>query len=121
MRDVLLCLENMLEFKEIDDEDYENFEMNEIVLKDICEQLTEYDKNTIAYTVIKLYEADFIQANIDQMYVTGITFDGHKFLDSVRSKSIWNEIKDSIRKNGIDISINAIWAAVAKIIESRLA
>lgn len=67
-----------------------------------------YDLNVIAYHCDKLQEAGYLnwkpQYADNRLYmgfITGLTYDGHQFLDSVRSPKIWRETKTRAEKVGI--------------------
>lgn len=117
IRDVLLQMEN-LPYQE---------EMDVVQLHDL---LPNYSYDEIDYTVLKLHEAGFIQANI-QRYLTGsidivlldITYNGHQFLANIRSNSVWNSVKEVSKKVGSN-SLSAIsqiaTSIVTEIIKSQL-
>ena len=53
----------------------------------------------IIYTLIKLKEANFIEAIVDKdlsgtidLYVLSITWSGHQFIDNVRDDKIWKKL-----------------------------
>lgn len=103
IRDLLLCFEacliltDELEYKSID-------------LYEICqtENLQQYSRSQIAYTICKLEEADFINAyvqygnnSISYIVVSSITFAGHQFLDTIRPESVWSKIHSISEKTGL--------------------
>lgn len=89
VRDLLLFIEDALEYGT-----YANAER--IVLKD-------YSKNVIVYTADKLLEAGYIGGsrheysghdNLPSIGISSITWEGHKFLDSIRDDSVWKNTKN---------------------------
>ncbi|MGT2929248.1 DUF2513 domain-containing protein [Streptococcus dentasini] len=67
-----------------------------------------YDINTITYRCNLLKEAGFLNwdpkygNNKFQMgFVNGLTYEGHQFLDSVRSPKVWRETKSRAEKLGV--------------------
>lgn len=74
----------------------------------IVDSLPDYDKNDIAYTCDKLYEAGFIKAVIKNyirnqsvvVKVTDITYEGHQFLENIRSQNVWSKVKENATKIG---------------------
>lgn len=93
VRDVLLTLESELQFNE-------NLEYPDINLNQLCNLMSDYNKQEIAYTSLKLIEADYICANplsvddsIYDILYSSITFAGHQYLDSVRDTNVWKKIK----------------------------
>lgn len=93
VRDLLLTLETELQFNE-------NLEYPDINLNQLCNLMSDYNKQEIAYTSLKLIEADYICANplsvddsIYDILYSSITFAGHQYLDSVRDTNVWKKIK----------------------------
>lgn len=88
VRDILIELEK-LEFHE------------EITIDELSSNLPSYNESEITYCCFKLIEADYITANvfdcIDGEYpqiqsIEDITFQGHEFLNNVRSNKIWKDV-----------------------------
>ena len=82
----------------------------------LSETLKKYDKDEISYCCLKLYEANYIDITTVTMcgsYMPGIksindiTFDGHEFLNNIRSDSVWNNVKAVGSQIGAT-SINAL-------------
>lgn len=120
IRDVLMNLEDMLVLNE-------NLENNIVTLEELCAALPDYQKQEIAYSLIMLDEAEYIQANIQScddcimdVFVCGITFEGHKYLDTVRSSPIWEETKKTFKEKAIEMTIETIMLVAKSIIQSRL-
>lgn len=56
------------------------------------------------YSILKLIEANYLNGNIFKadceiyhLSVSSITWDGHEFLNSVRSSEIWQETKNRVK------------------------
>lgn len=67
--------------------------------------LKKYDSKTIKYTLGKLDETKFLHSKatwIDNnlvMFSTGmLTWDGHKFLDTIRDSKVWSTTKSVTEK-----------------------
>lgn len=113
-RSILLALENMLIYEE-DEDGY--LVSSSVHLSDIESHylLSEYTKADIAYCSEKLYEADFIGVSIvescsgilDIIYFS-ITYDGHKYLDSVRHPEIWNDILQQFKEKPVSMTFDLI-------------
>lgn len=65
----------------------------------------EYDRNQIAYTVMKLKEAKYITGdvrwgnNLPAIISPGnLTYEGHKFLDNIRDDGVWKNTKNILSK-----------------------
>lgn len=99
IRDVLLYLED-------------NLKINEPLHSKNIE--LDYSFETIQYSVFKLEEAGYIQAQIivadgldKTAIINDITFYGHEFLNTVRPKTVWENTKDISVKLGVK-SISAL-------------
>lgn len=87
---------------------------------------TDYTKPDIIYTIQKLQEAGYLNANIkygdNTVYwysISSITYDGHQFLDTIRDDSVWEAAKQktSVLK---DVSINIISQVAVAYVKSQL-
>ncbi|MCH3989636.1 MAG: DUF2513 domain-containing protein [Lactobacillus sp.] len=65
----------------------------------------EYDRNQIAYTVMKLKEAKYITGDVqwgnNQPVIISpgnLTYEGHKFLDNIRDDGVWKDTKNILSK-----------------------
>lgn len=120
IREVLMCLEDII----VLDKD---LEFNDVCLDEICAELPDYEKQDVAYSLLMLDEAEYIHANIIgadggivNILVSGITFEGHKYLDTVRSSPIWEETKKTFKEKAIEMTIETIILVAKSIIQSRL-
>lgn len=120
IRDVLLCLEDLLVLND-------ELEMSSIIISDLCEKLPDYSKQDIAYSLVMLDEADYIHAAIPSaddcildIIVTGITFEGHKYLDTIRTSVVWEETKKTFKEKAIEMTIETIMLVAKSIIQSHL-
>lgn len=85
---------------------------------------SDYLKEDVGYSLIKLKEAEYIDAvlvyddlwEIFDVVCRDITFDGHKYLDAVRNSSIWADIKKKCKDKAIDLSFETILKAAAILI-----
>ncbi|MGM0124714.1 hypothetical protein IGI37_002108 [Enterococcus sp. AZ194] len=94
VRQVLIDIEN-------------NMPAHDIITSNIFEEFTSYKKfgeEQFSYTLAKLKEAGFISAlettadgaiNIF-LTINSITWEGHKFLDTIQSDTVWNKTKEKI-------------------------
>lgn len=109
VRDTLITLENWLVLND-------NLEFTYLDLDEISKssEMLRYSKPDIAYTLVILKEANFIDAIIDyasyeicELYVIRLTFSGHQFLDAIRPQTTWSKIRAISEKTGLK-SISAI-------------
>ena len=42
------------------------------------------------------------------MVVDGLTWKGHEFLDTIRSKSVWEKIKSAALEKGLELTFDTI-------------
>lgn len=77
----------------------------------------EYDLPTIEEHVRLINEAGFIKGNISEVisgrrtcsiFITGLSWDGHDFLDAMKDDNIWNKAKESILKPGASITFGLL-------------
>ncbi|MBA4686344.1 MAG: DUF2513 domain-containing protein [Candidatus Galacturonibacter soehngenii] len=100
VRDILLtCESNLVLTSQL------QFEV--IRLKTLCSILTQYSKEEIAYTVILLDEAEYLECNIIEadnfiadIRIYRLTYVGHEFLETIRPDNIWSKIKRVLNTTG---------------------
>lgn len=109
MRDTLITLENWLVLT--DDLQFDYLDLNEICKSS---ELLKYSRPDIAYTLVMLKEAGFIEAlivyasnEIHELDVIRLTYSGHQFLDTIRPQSTWDKIQSISEKTGFK-SISSI-------------
>lgn len=71
------------------------------------QDLKNFNIEDVVYTIEKLEEAGFINANVlkslsdvESAYVESLTFSGHTFLDNIRDDGIWKETKSKAAQVG---------------------
>ena len=121
-RALLLALESDLQFDD-------DLEYPALSFWDVCDTptMSAYSKADIYYTTLKLDEAGFIDVAIEdsgdrpsEIIYSSITFDGHQYLDSVRSETLWEQIKHKISIFGGSVALPIINSLSASIIKSQL-
>lgn len=112
VRDVLLELEETLTIEEVfydlgeGEESELTFSFIDINRLAKLERLKKYSKKDICYSVNKLNEAGYINAepipgdDLSDYLISDITYVGHEFLQSIKSDSVWNHVKDVSKKAG---------------------
>jgi hypothetical protein len=107
VRDVMLFLEENLEL--VSFLECSNIEIN-------------YTSNDVTYTCAKLIEAGYLIGNttVDlsghmKVVINSITWNGHQFLDNVRSNTVWNKTKETAIKLG-SVSVSFLSNIAAQII-----
>lgn len=101
IRDTLFVLEENLILN--DDLDFCTLDLHEI-----CEfpYMKSYSLSEVAYTLIILEEAGFIKTTcgsnlIEYMDIVRLTYEGHRFLDTIRPTSTWDKIYSISEKTGL--------------------
>jgi Hypothetical protein (DUF2513) len=77
------------------------------------ETYNKYGHDETIYTIKKLIEAEYLKGSYkfasDEMYflaISSITWNGHEFLDSVRSNEVWEATKEKVKGfSSVSISI----------------
>ena len=107
VRDIMLYLEKNLELVSYIDS-------SEINIK--------YYLEDIKYTCSKLIEANYLNGEVKvgldgnmSVYISSITWNGHQFLDNIRSSTVWNKTKETAVKLG-SVSISFLSNIAAQVI-----
>lgn len=100
VREILLFCEKSLGLDE-------SMSWKYLQLSDFGKHLTKYPKETIAYTLVLLDEAGYIDCNVVEaddclieIYVNRLTYAGHEFIETVRPDSVWKKVASSIAAIG---------------------
>lgn len=75
-----------------------------------------YDMKTIGYHCAVLHDAGLLydykgqygDGELLQFGVGRLTWDGHEFLDKIKSDTVWNKTKDIITEKGIPFVLDAV-------------
>ena len=85
VREVLLYLEDRLELND-------ELDSTKITIPEVT-------ADEVAYTLLRLSEADFITIITDEdlsgnldIFVKSLTWKGHEFLDNIRSNNTWDKV-----------------------------
>lgn len=118
-RDILFLLEDKLTISP-------DLEFDILSIQEIALDLTKYEIQDIANTLIVLEEAGFIVASsldannaLSEFAVSRITYDGYQFIENIRSVTVWNQTKSVCLKVG-SFSISTISQIAVSIITSLI-
>ena len=77
------------------------------------DEVSDYDSDAVAYQMKLLIEAGLIEGlrGCNHCTAYSLTWDGHEFLDSVRSKPLWDGAAVILKEKGIQMSIDAFKTA----------
>ena len=88
--------------------------------------ITDYDREAIGYHLQLLEEVGYIVANfaygdnvVQEALIDRLTWDGHEFLDTIRSDSVWAQTKSTVAATVGSASIEVI-KAVATAVALRM-
>lgn len=83
-------------------------------------------ESKVLYHVSIMVEAGLIKANCyDQQdgsncLISRLTWDGHEFLDQIKSDTVWNEIKQTASQKGLDLTLGLATKIAVKIIDQLI-
>ncbi len=108
VRDVLLALEDNLALEEFENDGDTSLSFSYININGLTkiDNLKKYSKKDILYSVNKLNEAEYISAegcygnDTCDYLISDITYKGHEFLQSIKSDTTWNDVKNVTKKVG---------------------
>lgn len=91
------------------------------------ESIEDYESSIVSYHFYIMHEAGLIEAKCIKSANTPIfclasllTWEGHEFLDKIRSETVWAKVKSTIKGKGLDLSFEVIKITAATVIESLL-
>lgn len=115
-KDIMLFLE---EFMVLDVKDIDKIHDVTFTEFQIAKHLTEkYSEEDIRYAILKLAEADYIEARISNWtIVEEVTYKGHEFLESIRDKDVLNKGLEAMKKTGVS-SLSMLGAICSEILKS---
>ncbi|MGD9714493.1 MAG: DUF2513 domain-containing protein [Thermomicrobiales bacterium] len=81
----------------------------------------------VSYQISLLIDAGLVEGNCatylnapKECWAQSLTWEGHEFLDGIRSETVWNSVKTLLKGKGIDLTIDSIKAGVAIVVKSVL-
>lgn len=111
-----------------------NFDLIRLLLLDAegvsSVDLSDFGDNEVRYHQALVVEAGLVEGTIkessrtysevpDLVVIRKLTWEGHEFLDKARDPSIWRKSKDYVRDKGLELTLDALKAAMTTIV-SRL-
>lgn len=90
-------------------------------------EIEDYDRDTAIKHFELLMQAGFIAApssqGMTQFYLTGLTWEGHEFIDSIRNPEVWTRTKAGMRAVGgfgLDLMVQLAKAEGKRLITEKL-
>lgn len=103
IRDTLICIEDKLNI----DSDLLSLDISSVFWKDIFEDrslCSKYDIDDIKYCIYKLYEEDFITAEVRTgggkihfIDIYDITWKGYDLLNNIKDDSVWEYVSKTVK------------------------
>lgn len=90
------------------------------------ERLEKYDEDELYYTLLKVNEAGFLNANVmilpdyKSAVVQSLTYEGHSFLDNIRDNKVWEKTKEKIGSSATSVSISIIGQVAGSVIKGMM-
>ena len=89
-------------------------EVDNLVVFDL--EIEEYSMDQVAYHCDLLYNGGFLKDykgiyscdGLDDFGVSGLTWVGHELLDDIRSDTVWNKTKETIKTKGLPMAVDVI-------------
>ncbi len=86
-----------------------------------------YDDEVVSYHIHLLIEAGLIRgwcsettnADLD-CTASRLKWEGHEFLDKIRSDTIWNKTKALLKEKGVELTVETIKIAVSAVVRGIL-
>lgn len=112
VRSLLLFVESNDDLKGPSEKELEDFTVKE-----------GHSRDNLVYTIHRLLEAGFIKGDVKYasnkpmwLFISAITYDGHKFLDNIRDPKIWKATKKTSSKIA-SVSLDILSTISADIIQ----
>jgi len=94
--------------------------------RDIDLAIPEYNERQIAYHIGLLVKAGLIEAintssmNSENYHITGISWDGHEFLDAARNNDVWTKTKEYIASKGGGMTFDVLKQLLTKFLSEQM-
>lgn len=82
------------------------------------EQIDGTDYEAVSYHIHLMIDAGLVEGQCTQgmdgplrCYASALTWEGHEFLDKIRSATFWNKIKSMVREKSLPMTFDVIKAA----------
>lgn len=88
----------------------------------------EWDADTISYHAALMIEAGLLEgtpietfgSHYARVIITGITWEGHDFLEAIRDESVWNKTKSKVVETAGTVSLEVLKAVAVSVARSML-
>ena len=89
-------------------------------------QFQSFDEETVSYHIWLLREASLIEASCRgsslkrNCFAKGLTWEGHEFLDKIRSDDLWKQTASTIKTKGLELSFDSIKATSSVLMKQMI-
>ena len=84
----------------------------------------EYSQSEMAYHVGLCNDAGFFHRacldNVPSCEVEGLSFEGQKYLDTIRSESIFAKVKEEVKKKAVPVTLEVVKGVAVAVISSGI-
>lgn len=83
-----------------------------------------YDPEVVSYHVMILNQAGYLEAQDLTTHErffwapTSLTWQGHEFLDAIRNETVWEQVKEEIKKKGVSTPFDVLKDLAVKLTAS---
>ncbi|WP_341959174.1 DUF2513 domain-containing protein [Pseudomonas sp. RC10] len=91
------------------------------------EDIPGHDPALVSYHIHLLKEAGLLEATCftyqsdpRACFAYELTWEGHEFLDQIRSKTLWNKTVGMVQEKGLELSFSTIKAAAAAVAKTMI-
>ena len=90
--------------------------------------LNDYTPEVVAYHCSLLHDAQLVSSYVSRyaddrlyaFYVGRLTWEGHELLDKIKSDTVWNKTKETIKSKGIPLVLDAVKEISSAIVTSMV-
>lgn len=98
---------------------------------DASVDLSAFTDDQVSYHRALLIEAGLAEGTVresmrthtevpDLVFIKKLTWSGHEFLDQARQSKVWNQAKEHLAKKGVELTFEALKAAMGAIIAGMI-
>lgn len=110
----------------------ETFHMGAYKADEFQNSISSHDREQVLYTLIKLFEGGYINAQYERsptgqlitFRVYYMTFQGHEFLEKIRSDTVWNQklkpVFTTIGSMSLDVISNVANSVITSLVLKKL-
>lgn len=106
--------------------------IHSLIGESVQNSISSHDREQVLYTLIKLFEGGYINAQYERsptgqlitFRVYDMTFQGHEFLEKIRSETVWDQklkpVFTTIGSMSLDVISNVANSAITSLVLKKL-